>query len=71
MQPRRKPHNDASHEVQETSAALDHAAEKRLVRKLDLHIIPLVMSLYLCECLEPIGSVVYILTCEYTHSQLP
>ena len=31
---------------------IDHAAEKRLVRKLDLYIVPLVMLLYLLSFLD-------------------
>ena len=38
--------------VSHTSVEIDHAAEKRLVRKLDLHIIPIVMLLYLFSFLD-------------------
>ena len=31
---------------------IDHAAEKKLVRKLDLHIVPVVMLLYLLSFLD-------------------
>lgn len=31
---------------------IDYAAEKRLVRKLDIHIIPLIMLLYLLSFLD-------------------
>ena len=31
---------------------IDHAAEKKLVRKLDRHIIPLIMLLYLLSFLD-------------------
>ncbi|KAL9123130.1 MAG: hypothetical protein Q9187_000319 [Circinaria calcarea] len=34
---------------------IDHNAEKRLVRKLDLHIIPVVMLLYLLSFLDRIN----------------
>ena len=39
-------------EALETLIEIDHAAERRLVRKLDLHIIPIVMLLYLFSFLD-------------------
>ena len=42
------PHKESSGPLEE----IDHAAEKKLVRKLDLHIIPSVMLLYLFSFLD-------------------
>lgn len=38
--------------VQREGVEIDHAAEKKLVRKLDLNIIPIVMLLYLFSFLD-------------------
>ena len=38
-----------SNERGEITPAFDYHAEKKLVRKLDIHIIPLIMLLYLCK----------------------
>ena len=44
---------DSPHkQVSESLEGIDHAAEKKLVRKLDLHIIPIVMLLYLFSFLD-------------------
>lgn len=45
-------HNRATREGVESGLDIDHAAEKRLVRKLDLNIIPIVMLLYLFSFLD-------------------
>lgn len=39
-------------EITESLVEIDHAAEGRLVKKLDLHIIPIVMLLYLFSFLD-------------------
>ena len=39
-------------EISETLVEIDHAAENRVVRKMDLHIIPIVMLLYLFSFLD-------------------
>jgi hypothetical protein len=48
------PSRDNSLETGQADIAgrVDKASEKRLVRKLDLHLIPLVMSLYLFSFLD-------------------
>jgi len=49
----RKPLQDSQRkEITEFSMEIDHAAEKRLVKNLDLHIIPVVMLLYLFSFLD-------------------
>jgi predicted class III extradiol MEMO1 family dioxygenase len=42
----------AEHTVDLQSIVIDHVAEKRLVRKLDIYIIPIVMLLYLFSFLD-------------------
>lgn len=39
-------------EISESFVEIDHAAEKRLISKLDIHIIPIVMLLYLFSFLD-------------------
>ena len=46
--PQGSPRKDGS----ETLVEIDHAAEKKLIRKLDWHIIPIVMLLYLFSFLD-------------------
>jgi len=49
----RKPLQDSQRkEITKFSMEIDHAAEKRLVKNLDLHIIPIVMLLYLFSFLD-------------------
>ncbi len=49
----RKPLQDLQRkEITEFSMEIDHAAEERLVKNLDLHIIPIVMLLYLFSFLD-------------------
>lgn len=45
-------YNIPTREGVETGLDIDHAAEKRLVMKLDLNIIPIVMLLYLFSFLD-------------------
>jgi hypothetical protein len=47
-----KPSLPVEHTLDPDSIVIDHAAERRLVRKLDLYIVPIVMLLYLFSFLD-------------------
>lgn len=49
----RTPSQDSPRKLEDAgSVEIDHVAEKKLVRKLDLYIIPVVMLLYLLSFLD-------------------
>ena len=49
----RTPSQDSPTKLEDAGdVEIDHVAEKKLVRKLDLHIIPVVMLLYLLSFLD-------------------
>ncbi len=54
----RPPSQDSPAKMEEVDMVeIDHVAEKKLVRKLDLYIIPLAMLLYLLSFLDRYGDV--------------
>jgi hypothetical protein len=48
----RNPSFPVEHTLEPASIVIDHAAEVRLVRKLDIYIIPITMLLYLFSFLD-------------------
>lgn len=46
------PAEDANQSIDEDAELAKHADEAKLVRKLDLHLIPLIMALYLFSFLD-------------------
>lgn len=46
------PSGDSPVRAEDGVTEIDHLGEKKLIRKLDLHIIPFVMSLYLFSFLD-------------------
>lgn len=43
---------DLTETIEDISGTLDPAAEKRLVRKIDFHLIPMLFVLYLCAFID-------------------
>jgi len=61
----RSPSQDSPRKLEDAgSVEIDHVAEKKLVRKLDLYIIPVTMLLYLLSFLDRYGCKIALQYCS-------